>query len=502
MKVCARLGLPLRGLVALSILSGFALGACARKEPSSSRADSSTAAGSSARNAAAVAPGATNGPPRSPSTPSSVDPAAPEALPALEFVEDDHPRALTLAKQRNVPLFVDGWAPWCHTCLSLREFVLDDPRLRRFAKRFVFSAIDTEKDENRAFVDKYPQKNWPTLWIIDAATEAPLLKWVGALTVSELESLLDGLGASADRTTGGEARVLFGRGQTHAAQGRLEEALKDYEAALAAAPKAWPDRAFLVDALLPRLSAAGRHRECAELALREAKDLPSGSARADILGWGLRSALELPKPQREPMLMGLLTLSERVLGDPSASMLADDRSMLYEALVEAYGGAGRAADQTRAAEAWARFLEGQAARATDARGRAVFDSHRLTAYLTLERPEAAAKMLAERERELPEDYNPPARLAKAYLEMKHLPEAEAAIDRALGKAYGPRKLRLYLLKHEIQTARDRTADARKTLEEAVAHGKDLSFPGSYAAVYDELKALLARASGVKDAKAR
>jgi hypothetical protein len=40
---------------------------------------------------------------------SSVKPASAELLP---FIEDDYPRALAEAKARQVPLFVDGWAPW------------------------------------------------------------------------------------------------------------------------------------------------------------------------------------------------------------------------------------------------------------------------------------------------------------------------------------------------------------------------------------------------------
>ena len=31
---------------------------------------------------------------------------------ALPFVENDFPRALKLAQDRKVPLFVDAWAPW------------------------------------------------------------------------------------------------------------------------------------------------------------------------------------------------------------------------------------------------------------------------------------------------------------------------------------------------------------------------------------------------------
>ena len=31
---------------------------------------------------------------------------------ALPFIEDDYGRAVALAKERSVPLFVDVWAPW------------------------------------------------------------------------------------------------------------------------------------------------------------------------------------------------------------------------------------------------------------------------------------------------------------------------------------------------------------------------------------------------------
>ena len=49
-------------------------------------------------------------------------------------------------------------------------------------------------------------------------------------------------------------------------------------------------------------------------------------------------------------------------------------------------------------------------------------------------------MLQASERDLPDDYNPPARLATAYKAMRRWDEALAASDRALAKAYGPRKL--------------------------------------------------------------
>ncbi len=39
-------------------------------------------------------------------------PAAATPKPAVPFVENDYTRALADAHKRNVPLFVDLWAPW------------------------------------------------------------------------------------------------------------------------------------------------------------------------------------------------------------------------------------------------------------------------------------------------------------------------------------------------------------------------------------------------------
>lgn len=34
------------------------------------------------------------------------------AKPAVPFIEDDYPRALEQARSRNLPIFVENWAPW------------------------------------------------------------------------------------------------------------------------------------------------------------------------------------------------------------------------------------------------------------------------------------------------------------------------------------------------------------------------------------------------------
>jgi hypothetical protein len=37
---------------------------------------------------------------------------APEKKFAVPFIEDDYPRALSEARAKKVPIFVENWAPW------------------------------------------------------------------------------------------------------------------------------------------------------------------------------------------------------------------------------------------------------------------------------------------------------------------------------------------------------------------------------------------------------
>lgn len=38
--------------------------------------------------------------------------AASKAKEVFPFIDDDYARALSVAKTRNLPLFVEAWAPW------------------------------------------------------------------------------------------------------------------------------------------------------------------------------------------------------------------------------------------------------------------------------------------------------------------------------------------------------------------------------------------------------
>ncbi len=414
---------------------------------------------------------------------------APVAKGPVPFIDDDYPKALAEARAKHLPLFVDAWATWCHTCMSMRSYVFTDPLIKAKRDSFVWLAIDTERPENAAFLKQFPIEALPTLFVIDPATETPSMKWLGSLTATELVSLLEVTPAS------GEAAAALDRGNQASAKGAAREAISAYRDALKTAPPGWTARATAVDMLVSRLGEVKDHAACAELAGDEVGKLPAGTSRLNVALNGTTCALELPKdaPARAKLGVLLAELSRAVV-DPALPVLADDRSGAFEELVYALKSEGEGAEAKRVAGTWAAFLEGEAKKATNPAARAVFDPHRLSAYLELGEAERALPMLAESERDLPNDYNPPARIARADFELKRFPDALAAAARARQKAYGPRKLKIYLLTADIFAAQGDHAGEKAILREALAYAKTIPLREGYEKLRSDMEKRAARLS--------
>jgi len=427
------------------------------------------------------------------------DSGSPTAPPApadgpITFIENDYPRALAEARARGLPLFIDTWAPWCHTCLSLRTYVFPDPSLQRFSSRFVWLSLDTERDDNAPIVTRLAVHSLPTLYVIEPASEKPVVAWPGSLTAPELADLLDDAASAVSRgDAGGEAAAALLRGHQASAAGKLDEAITAYRASLAAAPPGWPRRPQAVDALVTRLGDDKEPAACVTLAADEAPRLPPGTALADVLRVSMSCADDLPKtaPERA-RLPDLAALGERVATDLSQPILADDRSDLYNFVLGALKDLDRKEDVKRVATKWSAFLDDQAGKAPTPEARVVFDAHRLLAYLALGQPARAVPMLQQSERDFPQDYNPPARLGTAYLAMKQYDDALSAVKRALDRAYGPRKLRIWALEADVEQARGDRVAARRALTDALDFAKSAQLTGGYPKLREALEKRLAK----------
>lgn len=422
---------------------------------------------------------------------SSEPPAPPTHLVgALAFHEDRYDLALAEARRRGLPLFVDAWAPWCHTCLSLKSQVLADPALAPLAGRFVWLSVDTEREHNQPFLARFPVLVWPTLWVIDPRDERPLLRWPGSLRRDELRQLLDDVSAAFHQghAPRGEAAALL-LAERAAAEGKVEEAIRGFREALAAAPEGWGLRPRAADGLVTALREAKKHGECVAAAKEELPRAGRGTSAANVALHGLLCAGKLGDRLR---IEEAAKAVERIALDPTWELLPDDRSSLHEELVFLRKEQGDREGSRMQAETWSAYLEEQAAKARNPEERRVFDAHRMVAFLELERPERALALVEQSAREQPEDYNHPARLAKIHLTAGRTGEALAAIDRALTLAYGPRRLRLFDLKARILEKRGDGAAARAALEQGVREGEAMKLEGKQAQPLDALRARLNR----------
>ncbi|NOT33482.1 MAG: DUF255 domain-containing protein [Candidatus Eisenbacteria bacterium] len=395
---------------------------------------------------------------------------------AVPFIDDDLARALSLAKQRKAPVFVEAWAPWCHTCRSMRAYVFTDPTLARHAERFVWLSVDAENSVNAEVRKRYPLPALPSYYVIDPNTEKVTMRMVGSMTVTQLHHFLDqaivswtqhGEASPADRALA-RADSLYGEGQDSLAA-------EAYRGAIALAPANWPSYSRAIDALLFALSNTNQNQAVVDVAGVAWTRLEGQSTSANVAAYGLSSAVALPdsNPEKQRSVAHFERAVRSILADSKLDLAGDDRSGVYISLLDALQERGDSTAAHQVAIEWSAFLDGAAAKAKTPDARAVFDSHRLSAYLELGTPEKAVPMLEASERDLPQDYNPPARLATALRAMKRYDTALAASDRAMALAYGPRRFLLWRTRIGILTDRGDPADTRSALAQAISEAESM-----------------------------
>ena len=353
----------------------------------------------------------------------------------------------------------------------MRAFVFTDPALTSRAGQFVWLELNVDDERNAAHRERLSVEVMPTFYVVNPADESVVMRREDGMSVAETMAFLDEARVAAAGTAPAsplEAALL--KADRLNGEGKKAEAAAAYREALDKAPAGWPPYGRAVWALLFLQQSLNEEAKCLALA-REALPRLSG-APASVMASrsGLDCALGLQKddPARAAAVAEMEAATRRTLSPPVAGATADDLSMSYDMLVRARKDAGDAPGATKDADAWASFLEGQAAAAQTPEQRAAFDSHRLSAYLELQQPERAIPMLQASEKDLPGDYNPPSRLAVAYMAMKKPDEALAASNRALPKVSGPRRVQVLQRRSDIFAAKGDAAASREALEQALA----------------------------------
>jgi tetratricopeptide (TPR) repeat protein len=355
----------------------------------------------------------------------------------------------------------------------MRAYVFTDPTLTKRAGQFVWLSIDTEKAQNAPFTKKYPIRAWPSMYVIDPVSEKIVLRWVGGATVAELDKLFDDGRRAMSRPAASteslaKADALF-------SEGKYEESIPPYRAALKTLPKSSPSYARALESLLYDLSTTHQPVECATLARSSMPSIQGTVAGASVAQSGLDCTLKLPAeaPDRASMVAAFEKDAREALADPKLHLAADDRSALYSSLFDARDDAHDKEGAERVAREWVADLDAAAAAAKTPEQWTALDPDRLNAYDAAGELEKAIPMLERSEKDSPDDYNPPARLALVYLKLKRYDAALKASDAAMAKVYGPRKLRVFAVRADIYAAMGDAAAARKTVQDALAYAEAL-----------------------------
>lgn len=356
----------------------------------------------------------------------------------------------------------------------MRAFVFTDKALAKHAGQFVWLSIDTEKAQNVPFVGKFPVRAWPSLYVIDPHREVVVLRWVGGATVGQLQKLFaEGRNAAGAGGPGPDA--VLARADALYGEGKYEEAAKAYREALVSLLPKSASYARVTEALLFSLSLLKRHAECVDLARESLPRLRGTITEANLAAAGLDCALSLPAENagRARDVTAFEKAARAALDNPKLRLVADDRSALYGVLVSAREDAKDDPGAKALAREWVANIDAEAARLKTAEQRTALDPNRLSAYEAAGEIAKAIPMLEGSERDFPQDYNPPARLAYVFLQLKRLDDALAASDRAMARVYGPRRIRVLSVRADILSARGDAAAAKKTLEEALAFARAL-----------------------------
>jgi thiol-disulfide isomerase/thioredoxin len=396
------------------------------------------------------------------STPNVAAPvAASAAAPttASHWHEDAAEAAFADGQRSGKLVLADLWAPWCHTCLSMRAQVLRPDAVPELAS-VVLLSIDTERAENEAFLQRYPVGVWPTFYLVDAKTREVRGRWLGAATPAELSHWLN---AGAGESSGYEQQLRDA--DAFAAKRELAEAEKSYRAALAAAPADWVRRPATLVSLVSVLSKQKKDASCLELALQALPSLPASVSAVDFAATALGCADRAPNDENGAKLRAI---AERTLSRdcekaaPGAAV--DDQA-------DACGNLRRVRealkDDSGARSAAERALAVIATGSTGAppNAQAIYDWERTSSLLFLGRSAEAEALLLEREKQLPESYNPPHYLARLYRDTQRWEDGLAAIERALTKAYGPRRVGFLGVKADLLKGAGKLEEGRQVLEQ-------------------------------------
>lgn len=390
----------------------------------------------------------------------------------LPWIEDNFAAAQAQAQSKNLPLVVDLWAPWCHTCLSMQKFVLTVPSIVNQSKNFVWASVDTDRPTNAEAVAKLPQNFWPTFYLLSPTGEV-LARHIGAASEAEFLAFLaqgqSGSNVSSSSPTGDLRR----RADAAAAAGNSLEALPLYRALAERIGDEDGERFATRVSLLEAGYKSEEYESCVADAWAFLNDMAAAvsASATDFTYLAQACSQRARSPKHAELLMRLSAPDGPILAmlGRAKNLSVDDRSDAYRVLRELEEEQGHPERARTYALEQHRLLEAAVAQLADPAARMTYHWPRLEVHRWLGKGEELIEELRASSRALPKEYDPPYRLAWLLFELQRYDEALAPAQEAVSLSYGPRKGRTYDLLADILHALQRHEDEKRTRKESVGY---------------------------------
>lgn len=378
----------------------------------------------------------------------------------ITWLHDDWTKAKKQAIESGQLVAIDVWATWCHTCLSMKHFVLTEKPMSAVAKQHTYLMLDFDRPENAIFFEKIPVPVLPTFMVVDPKSETVVARWVGSGTAEQMAAFFKNADAKST-----DPLVLGNRALV---KEDFAGARKIFEDALAKKDLPKEQRSRLLNGWGEALWKLDT-KICASEGVKHIGDADDTAPGLDFVSTVAGCAGELEDAALKKQVM--TAVRDRLLPvtkGPMTGLEIDDRSGLWSTLIDADEVLGDKDALDKAAAARLAMLEDAASKAKTQEDRATFDAHRFEEYLRANRFDDAEKMLLATEKAMPKDFNAPYRLAVLYKKAGKTDQGLAAVDRALKVGYGARKLRMYSAKVDLFIQKKSWDAARKTVADAKA----------------------------------
>jgi tetratricopeptide (TPR) repeat protein len=192
------------------------------------------------------------------------------------------------------------------------------------------------------------------------------------------------------------------------------------------------------------------------LGLKEYRATGSSAGAADFLSLARACTTHLPKDDSRRLQLASIaaTRLQSIVDDPEAPLSMDDRGEAMR-ILRNFHLDGQDDKAARAIAERQRILLDQAARDASSPMMAMtYNWPRAEVYAFLDRAKELVPVFERSEKDLPNQYDPPYRLAWIYHKIGQHDLALAAAKRALEKAYGPRKGRVLSLIAAVHRERE------------------------------------------------